>query len=88
MSHVANRGLPATGGGDGILGGMVRDRLIYGALAAVAGVIVGIGGVFLGGVLASETKPSTDINSVNGQDGFVQGSVEYGTRGGSANDNS
>jgi hypothetical protein len=67
---------------------MVRDRLIYGALAAVAGVIVGIGGVVLGGVLASETKPSTDINSVNGQDGFVQGSVEYGTRGGSTSDNS
>ncbi|WOC12496.1 DUF2613 family protein [Gordonia sp. MP11Mi] len=67
---------------------MVRDRLLYGILAAVVGVVVGVGGVFLGGVLASETKPSTDVNSFNGQDGFVQGSVEYGSRGGSGSDNS
>ncbi|GAA4641081.1 DUF2613 family protein [Gordonia humi] len=67
---------------------MVRDRLIYGILAAIVGVIVGVGGVFLGGALASENKPSTDVNSFNGQDGFVQGSVEYGTRGGSGADNS
>ncbi|MCF8603533.1 DUF2613 family protein [Gordonia sp. HY442] len=62
---------------------MVRDRLIYGIIAAVVGVVVGVGGVFLGGVLASETKPATDVNSFNSQDGFVQGSVEYGSRGGS-----
>ncbi|GEE01561.1 hypothetical protein nbrc107696_20070 [Gordonia spumicola] len=67
---------------------MVRDRLIFGALAAVAGVIVGIGGVYLGGTLAAQTKPATDVNSFNGKDGFVQGSVEYGTRGGSTDDNS
>lgn len=60
----------------------MRDRLIYGAVAAAAGVIVGVGAVFLGGVLASETKPSTDVNSFNANDGFVQGSVQYGTRGG------
>ncbi len=73
---------------DGTFAGMVRDRLIYGAVAAVAGIVVGIGGVFVGGVLASETKPATDVNSFNGQDGFVQGSVEYGSRGGSESDNS
>lgn len=71
----------------GTLCSMVRDRLIYGIIAAVVGVIVGVGGVFLGGVLASETKPSTDVNSFNGQDGFVQGSVEYGSRDGSGADN-
>lgn len=60
----------------------MRDRLIYGALAAVAGLVVGVGSVFLGGALASENKPSTDVNSFNAEDGFLQGSVEYGTRGG------
>ncbi|GAA2386192.1 MULTISPECIES: DUF2613 domain-containing protein [Gordonia] len=61
---------------------MLRERLIYGAVAGVAGVLVGIGAVFLGGQLASETKPSTDVNSFNADNGFVQGSVDYGSRGG------
>ncbi|MFT4087736.1 MAG: DUF2613 family protein [Gordonia sp. (in: high G+C Gram-positive bacteria)] len=65
---------------------MLRSRLIYGALAAVAGVVVGVGAVFLGGTLAAETKPSTDVNSFNANDGFVQGSVDYGTRGGAGDD--
>ncbi|MGB3698433.1 MAG: DUF2613 domain-containing protein [Gordonia sp. (in: high G+C Gram-positive bacteria)] len=59
----------------------MRERLIYGAVAGVAGVIIGIGAVFLGGQLASETKPSTDVNSFNADNGFVQGSVDYGSRG-------
>lgn len=62
---------------------MLRERLIYGAVAGVVGVVVGIGAVFLGGQLASETKPSTDVNSFNAENGFVQGSVDYGSRGGS-----
>ncbi|MEZ5212526.1 MULTISPECIES: DUF2613 family protein [unclassified Gordonia (in: high G+C Gram-positive bacteria)] len=65
----------------------MRDRLIYGAVAAVAGVIVGVGAVFLGGSLAAENKPSTDVNSFNANDGFLQGSVQYGTRGGASDDN-
>lgn len=60
---------------------MLRERLLYGALAGVAGVLVGIGAVFLGGQLASETKPATDVNSFNANTGFVQGSVDYGSRG-------
>ncbi|EGD53258.1 DUF2613 domain-containing protein [Gordonia neofelifaecis] len=66
---------------------MLRERLIYGAVAGVAGIIVGIGAVFLGGQLASETKPSTDVNSFNADNGFVQGSVDYGSRGGGDNNN-
>ncbi|MFC0316414.1 DUF2613 family protein [Gordonia phosphorivorans] len=61
---------------------MVRDRLIYGAVAAAAGAIVGVGAVFLSGTLAAENSPSTDVNSFNANDGFLQGSVQYGTRGG------
>ncbi|MCK0438819.1 DUF2613 family protein [Gordonia alkaliphila] len=61
---------------------MVRDRLIYGAVAAAAGAIVGVGAVFLSGTLAAENSPSTDLNSFNANDGFLQGSVQYGTRGG------
>ena len=66
---------------------MLRERLLYGALAGVVGVLVGIGAVFLGGQLASETKPSTDVNSFNANTGFVQGSVDYGSRGDGGDDN-
>ncbi|GAC58726.1 hypothetical protein GOHSU_47_00120 [Gordonia hirsuta DSM 44140 = NBRC 16056] len=62
---------------------MVRDRLIYGAVAAAAGIIVGVGAVLLSGVVAAENSPSTDVNSFNAEDGFLQGSVQYGSRGGS-----
>ncbi|GAA3950406.1 DUF2613 domain-containing protein [Gordonia caeni] len=65
---------------------MTRDRLIYGAVAAAAGLIVGVGAVFLGGALAAENSPSTDVNSFNAEDGFLQGSVQYGTRGGAGDD--
>ncbi|MGB3304364.1 DUF2613 family protein [Gordonia sp. (in: high G+C Gram-positive bacteria)] len=65
----------------------MRQRLIYGAVAAIAGVVVGVGAVFLGGQLASETKPSTDVNSFNAENGFVQGSVDYGSRGGTDSNN-
>lgn len=60
----------------------MRQRLIFGAVAGIAGVLVGIGAVFLGGQLAAETKPSSDVNSFNADNGFVQGSVDYGSRGG------
>lgn len=65
---------------------MLRDRLIYGAVAAAAGLIVGVGAIFLAGSLASETKPATDVNSFNAQDGFLQGSVQYGSRGGAGDE--
>ncbi|MGV9709351.1 DUF2613 domain-containing protein [Gordonia sp. NPDC003424] len=60
---------------------MTNNRLVAGAIAGVAGVLVGLGAVFLGGFLSTETSPSTDVNSVNANNGFVQGSVDYGTRG-------
>ncbi|MFZ2512428.1 MAG: DUF2613 domain-containing protein [Gordonia sp. (in: high G+C Gram-positive bacteria)] len=63
---------------------MMRDRLIYGAVAAAAGLIVGVGAIFLAGSLAAENSPATDVNSFNAENGFLQGSVQYGSRSGSA----
>lgn len=62
---------------------MLRDRLVYGSVAAVAGVIVGVGAILVSGVVASENAPTTEMNSFDASEGFVQGSVEYGTRDGS-----
>ncbi|MCX2963717.1 DUF2613 domain-containing protein [Gordonia aquimaris] len=66
---------------------MTNNRLVAGAVAGVAGIVVGLGAVFLGGFLSTETSPSTDVNSINPNNGFVQGSVDYGSRGGSGSDN-
>ncbi|MBD1319933.1 MULTISPECIES: DUF2613 domain-containing protein [Gordonia] len=66
---------------------MTNNRLVAGAVAGVAGILVGLGAVFLGGFLSTETSPSTDVNSVNPNSGFVQGSVDYGTRGDAGADN-
>ncbi|ACY23594.1 hypothetical protein Gbro_4461 [Gordonia bronchialis DSM 43247] len=66
---------------------MTNNRLVAGAVAAVAGIVVGIGAVFLGGFLSAETSPSTDLNKVNANNGFVQGSVDYGSRGGAGENN-
>ena len=66
---------------------MINNRLIAGAIAGVAGILVGLGAVFLGGFLSAETSPSTDMNNINPTNGFVQGSVDYGSRGGSGDNN-
>lgn len=65
---------------------MRNNRLIAGAVAGIAGIIVGLGAVFLGGAVASQNSPSTDVNNINPNSGFVQGSVDYGSRQ-SADDN-
>lgn len=72
---------------NGIFVAMTNNRLVAGAVAGVAGILVGLGAVFLGGFLSTETSPSTDVNSVNPNSGFVQGSVDYGTRGDTGADN-
>jgi hypothetical protein len=59
---------------------MTNNRLIAGAVAGVLGVVFAIAAVFLGGVLASEDSPATNVNSFNADDGFVEGTVDYGTR--------
>ncbi|KQR99295.1 DUF2613 domain-containing protein [Williamsia sp. MIQD14] len=59
---------------------MTDNRLIAGAVAGIMGVIVAIAVVFLGGYLASDDTPSTSVNSFNADNGFVKGSVDYGTR--------
>ena len=65
---------------------MKRSRLIYPLAAAAAGVVVGFGAIFLGGAIASENSPATDVDNFNADNGFVQGSVEYGTRGGAGSE--
>lgn len=62
---------------------MINNRVVAGAVAGVAGILVGLGAVFLGGFLSTQTNPSTDVNNINPDSGFVQGSVDYGSRGGS-----
>ncbi|SIR61951.1 DUF2613 domain-containing protein [Williamsia sterculiae] len=59
---------------------MKSNRLIAGAIAGILGLVVAIAAVFLGGYLATDTKPSTSVNSFNADNGFVKGSVDYGTR--------
>ncbi|MBT0567471.1 DUF2613 domain-containing protein [Williamsia sp. CHRR-6] len=59
---------------------MTDNRLIAGSVAGILGVIVAIAVVFLGGFLASDDTPSTSLNKFNADNGFVQGSVDYGTR--------
>lgn len=66
---------------------MTNNRLVAGAVAGVAGILVGFGAVFLGGFLASENSPSTDLNNISPNNGFVQGSVDYGSRGGAGETN-
>ncbi|MBD0860495.1 DUF2613 domain-containing protein [Gordonia sp. zg691] len=66
---------------------MTNNRLVAGAVAGVAGILVGLGAVFLGGFLTAENSPSTDLNSINPNSGFVQGSVDYGSRGGAGETN-
>ena len=52
---------------------MMNNRLIAGAVAGVLGVVFAIAAVFLGGVLASEDSPSTNVNSFDAEDGFRRG---------------
>ncbi|MDV7102004.1 DUF2613 family protein [Gordonia amicalis] len=66
---------------------MTNNRLVAGAVAGVAGILVGLGAVFLGGFIASENSPSTDLNNISPNAGFVQGSVDYGSRGGAGETN-
>lgn len=60
---------------------MLNNRLVAGAVAAAVGILVGIVGIFAAAWIATTSSPATDANKVNPNDGFVQGSVDYGSRG-------
>ncbi|WP_124248093.1 DUF2613 domain-containing protein [Gordonia sp. X0973] len=60
---------------------MLNNRLVAGAVAAVIGILVGVLGIFAAGWIATTSSPSSDANKVNPSDGFVPGSVDYGSRG-------
>ncbi|NMO02483.1 DUF2613 domain-containing protein [Gordonia sp. TBRC 11910] len=66
---------------------MKSNRLVAGIVAAVAGIVVGLGSVVLGGLLSTDNSPATDLNNINPNNGFIQGSVDYGSRGGSTGNN-
>ncbi|GAB2637496.1 hypothetical protein GCM10027169_01740 [Gordonia jinhuaensis] len=60
---------------------MSQNRLIAGSVAAIAGLIVAICAVFLTSWLTTDTTPSTSLNRFSASNGFVEGSVDYGSRG-------
>ncbi|GED99271.1 DUF2613 family protein [Gordonia crocea] len=60
---------------------MLNYRLVAGAVAAAIGILVGVLGIFAAALIATSSSPATDANRVNPNDGFVPGSVDYGSRG-------
>ncbi|GAB08614.1 hypothetical protein GOARA_013_00580 [Gordonia araii NBRC 100433] len=60
---------------------MLNNRLVAGAVAAVVGIVVGLLGIFAAAWIATTSSPATDANRVNPNEGFVPGSVDYGSRG-------
>ena len=66
---------------------LADNRLVAGAIAAVVGILVGIVGIFAAAWIATSSSPATDANNFNPTDGFVPGSVDYGSRGSSGDTN-
>ncbi|MFT4200847.1 DUF2613 family protein [Gordonia sp. (in: high G+C Gram-positive bacteria)] len=60
---------------------MLNNRLVAGAVAAAIGILVGVLGIFAAAWIATSSSPATDANKFNPNDGFVPGSVDYGSRG-------
>ncbi|MFT3901294.1 MAG: DUF2613 family protein [Gordonia sp. (in: high G+C Gram-positive bacteria)] len=60
---------------------MLNNRLVAGAVAAAIGILVGVLGIFAAAWIATTSSPATDANKFNPNDGFVPGSVDYGSRG-------
>lgn len=59
---------------------VIRNRLVLGILAGVAGAIAALVFVFAGTYFASDQQPGT--TSLNPDNGLIGGSVDYGTRRG------
>lgn len=66
---------------------LADNRLVAGAIAAVVGILVGIVGIFAAAWIATSSSPATDANKFNPNDGFVPGSVDYGSRSNSGDTN-
>ncbi|KXO99488.1 DUF2613 family protein [Tsukamurella pseudospumae] len=59
---------------------MDRTSIIASATAALAGIVVAVALALVSGAAVGQTTPSTDINSVSKDKGFLQGSSNYGER--------
>ncbi len=59
---------------------MDRTSIIASATAALAGIVVAVALALVSGAAVAQTSPSTDINSVSKDKGFLQGSSNYGER--------
>ena len=66
---------------DGSFKAMLNNRLVAGAAAAGIGILVGVVGILAAAWIATSSSPATDANRVNPVEGFVPGSVDYGSRG-------
>ncbi|WP_019201197.1 DUF2613 family protein [Tsukamurella sp. 1534] len=59
---------------------MDRTSIIASAGAALAGIVVAVALALASGAAVGQTTPSTDVNSVKPDKGFLQGSSNYGER--------
>ncbi|ADG77060.1 hypothetical protein TPAU25S_02480 [Tsukamurella paurometabola] len=59
---------------------MDRTTIIASATAALAGIVVAVALALVSGAAAGQSTPSTDINTVSKDKGFIEGSSNYGAR--------
>ncbi len=59
---------------------MDRTSIIASATAALAGIVVAVALALVSGAAVGQTTPSTNIDTVSKDKGFLQGSSNYGER--------
>ncbi|GAB3131051.1 hypothetical protein GCM10027289_16650 [Tsukamurella serpentis] len=59
---------------------MDRTSIIASATAVVAGIVVAVALALVSGAAVSQTSPSTSVDTVSKEKGFLQGSSNYGER--------
>ena len=59
---------------------MDRTSIIASATAALAGIVVAVALALVSGAAVGQATPSTDVSNVKPDNGFLQGSSNYGAR--------
>lgn len=59
---------------------MDRTSIIASATAALAGIVVAVALALVSGAAVGQSHPSTDVNSVKPDKGFLEGTSNYGAR--------
>lgn len=59
---------------------MDRTSIIASATAALAGIVVAVALALVSGAAVGQTTPSTSLENVSKDKGFLQGSSNYGER--------